>query len=130
MYVCEKKDVLNEKNNSKYGNKKRKEKMKLDVKEEGRGDGTYTNSNKYIYTLLYSFTQLYQTVGPISPGYCGGCAVFFMPKTKLNSAALVRERTIPIERPPLVGEVSANFCGYRVSRGLRNGFPRSLISVF
>jgi hypothetical protein len=28
-----------------------------------------------------------------------------------NSMALVRERTIPIERPPLVGEVYANFCG-------------------
>jgi hypothetical protein len=26
----------------------------------------------------------------------------------------VRERTIPTERPPLVGEVSANFCGYFV----------------
>jgi hypothetical protein len=30
-----------------------------------------------------------------------------------NSVALVRERTIPTERPPLVGEVSANFCEYR-----------------
>jgi hypothetical protein len=29
--------------------------------------------------------------------------------TKLNSVALVRERTIPTERPPPVGEVSANF---------------------
>jgi hypothetical protein len=29
---------------------------------------------------------------------------------KLNSVALVRERTIPTERPPL-GEVNANFCG-------------------
>ena len=28
-----------------------------------------------------------------------------------NSMALVRERTIPTERPPPVGEVSANFCG-------------------
>jgi hypothetical protein len=28
-----------------------------------------------------------------------------------NSVALVRERTIPTERPPTVGEVSANFCG-------------------
>jgi hypothetical protein len=28
-----------------------------------------------------------------------------------NSVALVLERTIPTERPPLVGEVSANFCG-------------------
>jgi hypothetical protein len=30
---------------------------------------------------------------------------------KLNSVALVRKRTISIERLPLVGEVSANFCG-------------------
>jgi hypothetical protein len=34
----------------------------------------------------------------------------FAPK-KLNSVALVRERTIRTERPPPVGEVSANFCG-------------------
>jgi hypothetical protein len=27
---------------------------------------------------------------------------------KLNSVAVVRKRTIPTERPPLVGEVSAN----------------------
>jgi hypothetical protein len=32
------------------------------------------------------------------------------------SVALVRERTIPTERPPLVGEVSGNFCGYRGCR--------------
>ena len=31
--------------------------------------------------------------------------------TKLNSVALVRERTIPTERPPPVDEVSANFRG-------------------
>jgi hypothetical protein len=30
---------------------------------------------------------------------------------KVNSVALVRERTIPTERQPLFGEVSANFCG-------------------
>jgi hypothetical protein len=30
-----------------------------------------------------------------------------------NSVALVRERTIPTEQPPLVGEVSVNFCGKR-----------------
>jgi hypothetical protein len=29
------------------------------------------------------------------------------------SVALVRKRTIPIERPPIVDEVSANFCGQR-----------------
>jgi hypothetical protein len=28
-----------------------------------------------------------------------------------NSVALVRERTIPNERPPLIGEISDNFCG-------------------
>ena len=28
-----------------------------------------------------------------------------------NSVALVREGTIPTERPPPVGEISANFCG-------------------
>jgi hypothetical protein len=33
------------------------------------------------------------------------------------SVALVRKRTIPTERPPLVGEVNANFCGKRVPRG-------------
>jgi hypothetical protein len=32
-------------------------------------------------------------------------------KLKLNSVVLVRKRTIPTERPPFVGEVSANFCG-------------------
>jgi hypothetical protein len=32
-------------------------------------------------------------------------------KTKTNSGALVRQRTILTERPPLVGEVSANFSG-------------------
>ena len=37
-------------------------------------------------------------------------AVLMDYKTK-NSVALVRERTIPTERPPPVGEVSANFCG-------------------
>ena len=30
---------------------------------------------------------------------------------KKNSVALVRERNIPTEQPPPVGEVSANFCG-------------------
>ena len=54
-----------------------------------------------------------------------------LPVKKKNSVALVRERTIPTERPPLVGEVSANFFADRgVSRGQRNGSPRPLISVF
>jgi hypothetical protein len=38
--------------------------------------------------------------------------IIFGKKTKtLSFLALVRERTIPTERPPLVGEVSASYCG-------------------
>jgi hypothetical protein len=33
----------------------------------------------------------------------------------------------PTKRPPLVGEVGANFCGYSVSSGQRNGYPRSYL---
>jgi hypothetical protein len=46
-----------------------------------------------------------------------------VPKNSLSVA-------IPTERPPLVGEISANICEYRVSRGQRNGSPRPSISVF
>jgi hypothetical protein len=42
--------------------------------------------------------------------------------------ALVRERTIPTERPPLVGEVSANFSDRGVSRGQREGSPTAVSS--
>jgi hypothetical protein len=34
-----------------------------------------------------------------------------------NSVDLVRERTIPTERPPLVGEVSVKFADRGVSHG-------------
>jgi hypothetical protein len=40
------------------------------------------------------------------------------------SMVLVRKRTIPTERPPVVGEVITNFCGYRVSRGQCDGSLR------
>jgi hypothetical protein len=36
---------------------------------------------------------------------------FSSKKTKLNSLVWVLERTIPTEQPPLIGEVSTNFCG-------------------
>jgi len=39
-----------------------------------------------------------------------GCSIYLFSLKQL-SVALVRERTIPTERPPPVGEVSANFCG-------------------
>ena len=51
-------------------------------------------------------------------------------KTKLNSVALVRERTIPTERPPPVGEVSANFCGYRGVTWLAQRVPTAVKSLF
>jgi hypothetical protein len=52
------------------------------------------------------------------------------PGSCANSVDLVRERTIPTERPPLVGEVSAKFCGYRgVSHGQCGGSPTVVISV-
>jgi hypothetical protein len=37
--------------------------------------------------------------------------------------ALVRKQTVQTERPPLVGEVSANFCGERLSRGHAQRIP-------
>jgi hypothetical protein len=44
--------------------------------------------------------------------------------------ALVRERTILTGRPPIVGEVSANFCELKVLRGQRNGYHGRFFSVF
>jgi hypothetical protein len=48
----------------------------------------------------------------------------------LNSVPWVGERTILIERPPLVGEVSASFFGKRVPRDHRDGslWPYSRLS--
>jgi hypothetical protein len=50
-------------------------------------------------------------------------------ETELNSVAWIRERTIPTERPPLVGEVSANFCAWRVQRGQLDGFLRPYFRI-
>ena len=47
--------------------------------------------------------------GSFIPNNC--VIIFEFTKTKLNSMALVRTRTIPTERPPPVGEVGANVCG-------------------
>jgi hypothetical protein len=40
-----------------------------------------------------------------------GCLPPLKYKTKTNSVAWVRKRTIPTELPPLVGVVDTNFCG-------------------
>jgi hypothetical protein len=51
-----------------------------------------------------------------------------LPFIKKNSVALVRERTILSERPPLIGEIRLNFCGYRVSRSQCGGSLTVVIS--
>ena len=72
----------------------------------------------------YSYVHTYANISSNIPHICAihsltedAIAVsltdvnYYTKLTKLNSVALVRERTIPTERPPPVGEVSANFCG-------------------
>ena len=60
-----------------------------------------------------------------------GASVSTLPnQTKPNSVALVRERTIPTERPPPVGEVSANFCGYRGVTWLAQRIPTAVNLCF
>jgi hypothetical protein len=49
-------------------------------------------------------TLLVMLVSPVS------CYLTLLNNNNNNSVALVRERTIPTERPPLLGEASANFC--------------------
>jgi hypothetical protein len=51
-------------------------------------------------------------------------------KTKQTPWLLVRKPTIPTKPPPLVGEVSANFCGYRCVALSAERIPLPLISVF
>jgi hypothetical protein len=50
------------------------------------------------------------------------CIWYLLKQT--NSMVWARERTIPTERPPLVGEVIANFWGWKVPRGQRDGSLR------
>jgi len=56
-------------------------------------------------------TQLQILPVPLTPPYIYIYIYIYTHTLKLNSVALVRTRTIPTERPPPVGEVSANFCG-------------------
>jgi hypothetical protein len=47
-----------------------------------------------------------------------------------NSVALVRKRALPTERPPLVGEVSANFLRVEDVAWSRQRIPTAVFSVF
>jgi hypothetical protein len=76
-----------------------------------------------------------------SAGLCKGDKMYFMCGTSwmlyvllqslklTNSVTLVRERTIPTERPPLVGEVSVNFRGYRDVAWSARRFPAAVMSL-
>jgi hypothetical protein len=51
-------------------------------------------------------------------------------RKQTNSVALVSARTIPTERPPPVGEVSSNFCGYRGVTWLAQRIPTAVNLCF
>jgi hypothetical protein len=87
----------------------------------------------YFFMLYYSVSHLFLAVPPSVISYDRGTSFIHhealrlrslcssklsdsimygqVKVLKLNSVSWVRERTVPIERPPLVGGVSANFCG-------------------
>jgi hypothetical protein len=71
-------------------------------------------------SLLFTFHWPMCTVGE------GHIAVY---NKQTNSTALVRERTIPTERPPLVGQVNANFCWSRGCRVVSATDPHGRILV-
>jgi hypothetical protein len=57
------------------------------------------------------------------------CLNKYIPKTTLNSMVWVRERTLPTEWPPLVGEVIANFLGVEGATWLAWQIPTAVFSV-
>jgi hypothetical protein len=70
----------------------------------------------YDYTSVNSDAKIVPEIRPLSPPSTS--------KKKLNSMVWVCERNIPTELSLLVGEVIANFSGYRVPRGQRDRFLR------
>jgi hypothetical protein len=79
-----------------------------------------------LVTSLFSLFNLYHMgKEKLNPGVRG--PTFGTPQKKLRG--LLRQWTIPTERPPLVSEVSADFSRYRVSHSQRNKSPQPLISV-
>jgi len=65
------------------------------------------------YNALFLITALIQWESFVLPSrfFSSYTSEGLYKQNKTNSVALVRTRTIPTERPPPVGEVSANFCG-------------------
>jgi hypothetical protein len=77
--------------------------------------GTYYRHNYYVFQYHSHFSAAAIKIAVSPPSVYSLAIVFTSTPTitskKLNSVALIRKRTISTERPPLVGEVSANFCG-------------------
>jgi hypothetical protein len=69
-----------------------------------------TNNTETQYSTVFERLELYYA-------YCSTLSANSFQQNRSgwyknnNSTALVRERIIPTESPPFVGEVSANFCG-------------------
>jgi hypothetical protein len=75
---------------------------------------SWNHSNSYLCSGLvcYEFPSTNHVIYSVSSTKQRlATSVVFVLIKKLNSVALIRERTIPTERQPLIGEVSANVCG-------------------
>jgi hypothetical protein len=86
------------------------------------GQSRTLKTSRYISTKPYKYTCVCQAVYSIYMCACRYIQIYRLIvlwgqitkvwklfKTKLNSVAWVHDRTIPTDRPPLVGEVSADF---------------------
>jgi hypothetical protein len=69
-----------------------------------------TSRNLIVKSTMFSHRKIHKFLNKFLKWY-SFTNITSVKKTKLNSVALVRKRTIQTERPPLVDEVSANFCG-------------------
>jgi hypothetical protein len=78
---------------------------------------THNTHNRLIFTsfprVITSFLLVRTTLGILfgTAERTLTCILQMALGKKKTPWPLVRKRTIPTERPPLVGEVSANFCG-------------------
>jgi hypothetical protein len=82
---------------------------------------TYTHARTHTHTRTHTYTHIHTTlslstcfglIGQLQVKLVLHCSLHKANATNNNnSVALVNERTIPTERLPLVGEVSAKFCG-------------------
>jgi hypothetical protein len=74
-------------------------------------------SSGILITKITTFLKLdlfpFSCEGREPPSLFGSLVLYTIVRilTKLNSMASFHERILPTERPPLVGDVSANFCG-------------------